>query len=149
MQSAEEPIATAAPDRRTAWIMLFALGAAFSLSQAYRTVGAMMANQLQRDFALSAQQLGLFASIFHFSFGGLQLVMGIGIDFQGVRRTILAAFPLTIAGALLSALAPQYALVVLGQALDRHRLRAGFPGVHRVHRAALSDRRNSLPSPAW
>jgi len=117
MQSAQEPIANAAPDRRTAWIMLLALACAFSLSQAYRTVGAMMANQLQRDFALSAQQLGLFASIFHFSFGGLQLVMGIGIDFQGVRRTILAAFPLTIAGALLSALAPQYALVVLGQAL--------------------------------
>jgi predicted MFS family arabinose efflux permease len=117
MHSALEPIAKAAPDRRTTWIMLLALCAAFSLSQAYRTVGAMMANQLQRDFALSAQQLGLFAGIFHFSFGGLQLVMGIGIDFQGVRRTILAAFPLTIAGAVLSALAPQYALVVLGQAL--------------------------------
>ena len=117
MYSVQEPMPAAAPDRRTAWIMLLALGAAFSLSQAYRTVAAMMANQLQRDFALSAQQLGLFAGIFHFSFGGLQLVMGIGIDFQGVRRTILAAFPLTIAGSLLSALAPQYAWVVLGQAL--------------------------------
>ena len=116
MHSAEEPIA-ALPGRRAAWIMLLALATAFSLSQAYRTVGAMMANQLQRDFALSAQQLGLFAGIFHFSFGGLQLLMGIGIDFHGVRRTILAAFPFTIAGAVLSALAPQYALVVLGQAL--------------------------------
>jgi predicted MFS family arabinose efflux permease len=102
---------------RTAWIMLFALATAFSLSQAYRTVTAMMANQLQRDFGLSAQQLGLFAGIFHFSFGALQLLMGIGIDFHGVRRTILAAFPLTIVGALLSALAPSYPLVVLGQAL--------------------------------
>ncbi len=117
MQSAE-PSALAPPaGQRAAWIMLLALGTAFSLSQAYRTVGAMMANQLQRDFALSAQQLGLFAGIFHFSFGGLQVVMGIGIDFHGVRRTILAAFPLTIAGALLSALAPAYGWVVLGQAL--------------------------------
>jgi predicted MFS family arabinose efflux permease len=102
---------------RAAWVMLFALATAFSLSQAYRTVTAMMATQLQRDFGLSAQQLGLFAGIFHFSFGALQLLMGIGIDFHGVRRTILAAFPLTIAGALLSALAPGYPLVVLGQAL--------------------------------
>ncbi len=102
---------------RTAWIMLFALATAFSLSQAYRTVAAMMATQLQRDFGLSAQQLGLFAGIFHLSFGALQLLMGIGIDFHGVRRTILTAFPLTIAGALLSALAPGYPLVVLGQAL--------------------------------
>jgi predicted MFS family arabinose efflux permease len=117
MRSAEVPIASHAAERRGAWVMLLALATAFSLSQAYRTVGAMMATQLQRDFGLSAQQLGLFAGIFHFSFGGLQLVMGIGIDFQGVRRTILAAFPLTIAGAVLSALAPQYALVILGQAL--------------------------------
>ena len=79
MQTTAEPTSANSPDRRAAWIMLFALGTAFSLSQAYRTVGAMMANQLQRDFALSAQQLGLFAGIFHFSFGGLQLVMGIGI----------------------------------------------------------------------
>jgi predicted MFS family arabinose efflux permease len=102
---------------RAAWVMLFALATAFSLSQAYRTVAAMMANQLQRDFHLSAQQLGVFAGIFHLSFGALQLVMGIAIDFQGVRRTLLAAFPLTIAGALLSALAPGYPLVLLGQAL--------------------------------
>jgi predicted MFS family arabinose efflux permease len=117
MPSTREPANSASQSRRAAWLMLFALGTAFSLSQAYRTVAAMMANQLQRDFGLSAQQLGLFAGIFHFSFGGLQLLMGIGIDFQGVRRTILAAFPLTIAGAVLSAFAPQYALVVLGQAL--------------------------------
>jgi predicted MFS family arabinose efflux permease len=117
MHSAEEPTAAESSGQRAAWIMLVALGAAFSLSQAYRTVAAMMANQLQRDFGLSSQQLGLFAGIFHFSFGGLQLLMGIGIDFQGVRRTMLAAFPLTIAGAVLSALAPQYALVLLGQAL--------------------------------
>ena len=113
----EQPTAPSLPGRRATWIMLLALGTAFALSQAYRTAAAMMANQLQRDFALSAQQLGLFAGIFHFSFGGLQLLMGIGIDFQGVRRTILAAFPLTAAGALLSALAPQYGLVLLGQAL--------------------------------
>jgi predicted MFS family arabinose efflux permease len=117
MHSQGEPTVGQSPSRRAAWIMLLALAAGFSLSQAYRTVAAMMATQLQRDFGLSAQQLGLFASVFHFSFGGLQLLMGIGIDLQGVRRTMLAAFPLTIAGAVLSALAPQYWLVVLGQAL--------------------------------
>ncbi len=101
----------------SAWIMLLALATAFSLSQAYRTVAAMMATQLQRDFGLTAQQLGLFAGIFHFSFGALQLLMGIGIDFYGVRRTVLTAFPLTVAGALLSALTPNFAVAVLGQAL--------------------------------
>ncbi len=102
---------------RTTWLMLLALCTAFMLSQAFRTVAAMMATQLQRDFALSPQQLGLFAGAFHFAFGAMQLFMGIGIDLHGVRRTVLAAFPLAIAGAAVSALAPNFALLVLGQVL--------------------------------
>jgi predicted MFS family arabinose efflux permease len=97
--------------------MLLALTTGFSLSQAYRTVAAMMATQLQHEFGLTPQQLGVFAATFHFSFGALQLLMGIGIDLHGVRRTVLAAFPLTMAGALVSAFAPTYPVAVLGQAL--------------------------------
>ncbi|GAC1433260.1 MAG: MFS transporter [Burkholderiaceae bacterium] len=77
----------------------------------------MMASQLQTDFGLSAQQLGGFASAFHFAFGAMQLFMGIGIDLHGVRRTILVAFPFAVLGSILSALSNQYAIVVLGQVL--------------------------------
>lgn len=108
---------TAAPTTRSAWVMLLALAGGFSLSQAYRTVAAIMATQLQHDFGLSAQQLGVFAGMFHLSFGALQLLMGIGIDMYGVRRTVLLAFPLTIAGALLSAFAPTFGVALAGQAL--------------------------------
>ena len=59
----------------------------------------------------------MFAGAFHFAFGAMQLFMGIGIDLHGVRRTVLVAFPLTIAGSLLSALTTDYALLVLGQVL--------------------------------
>ncbi|RPH64037.1 MAG: MFS transporter [Burkholderiales bacterium] len=97
--------------------MLLALTGGFTLSQAWRTIAAIMAPALQHDFALSTQQLGLFAGIFHFAFGALQLAMGVGIDLHGVRRTVLAAFPLTVAGAALSALAPNFALLLLGQVL--------------------------------
>ncbi|MBS0390229.1 MAG: MFS transporter [Proteobacteria bacterium] len=100
-----------------ALMMLVALTSGFALSSAFRTVAAILAAPLQADFGLSPQALGLFAATFHFSFGAMQLFMGIGIDLYGVRRTILAAFPLCIAGALLSALAPGYGLLVLGQAL--------------------------------
>jgi predicted MFS family arabinose efflux permease len=109
--------ATAAVDRRVLWLMLLALCSAFMLSQAYRTVAAMMATQLQADLSLSPQQLGVFAAAFHFAFGALQLFMGVGIDLHGVRRTVLTAFPLAIAGSLLSALAPNFGWVVLGQVL--------------------------------
>jgi predicted MFS family arabinose efflux permease len=97
--------------------MLCVLSTAFALSQAFRTTAAIMAAPLQREFALDAAQLGMFAAAFHFAFGAMQLFMGIGIDMQGVRRTVLLAFPLAAVGALLSALAPGLALLVAGQVL--------------------------------
>ncbi|WP_184531120.1 MFS transporter [Variovorax sp. Sphag1AA] len=97
--------------------MVLALCTAFALSQAFRTVGAIMAGPLQKEFGLSAQALGIFSGSFHFAFGAMQLFMGIGIDLHGVRRTMLTAFPLAIAGAVLSAFAPGYGLLVLGQVL--------------------------------
>lgn len=101
----------------TPWVMLLALCCGFMLSNAFRTVAALVAPALQQDMQLSAQQLGLFAGVFHFAFGALQMVMGIGIDMYGVRRTILWAFPWTVAGALLTAVAPDFASLVVGQLL--------------------------------
>lgn len=97
--------------------MLLALISAFALSQAFRTVTSIMATGLQAEFGLSGQALGAFAGAFAFAFGTMQLFMGIGIDLYGVRRTLLAAFPLAVAGSLLSALAPGYGGVMLGQVL--------------------------------
>jgi len=97
--------------------MVLALCAGVALSQAFRTVGAIMASPLQADFHLSAQALGIFSGAFHFAFGAMQLFMGIGIDLHGVRRTVLVAFPVAIAGALLSAVSPSYLVLVTGQAL--------------------------------
>ena len=97
--------------------MLFALTTAFALSQAYRTIATIMAAPLQADFHLGAQALGLFAGAFHFAFGAMQLFMGIGIDLHGIRRTVLTAFPVAIAGSALSALATSYGMLVAGQVL--------------------------------
>lgn len=99
------------------WWMLLALISGFALSQAFRTITAIIATGLRAEFGLSAQSLGLFAGAFAFAFGLMQLPMGIGIDVFGVRRTLLAAFPLAIAGALLTALAPSYSAVLVGQVL--------------------------------
>jgi len=97
--------------------MLLALTGAFALSQAFRTIAAILATPLQAEFGLSAQQLGLFAGAFHFAFGALQFFMGMGIDVYGVRRTVLFAFPLVVAGALLSAASTHFPVLVLGQVL--------------------------------
>ena len=108
---------TDASAMRAHWVMLFALTTAFALSQAWRTVASIMAAPLQADFHLSTQALGLFAGAFHFAFGAMQLFMGIGIDLHGVRRTVLTAFPVAIAGSALTAMANSYPMLVLGQVL--------------------------------
>ena len=97
--------------------MLLALLSAFALSQAYRTVTAIMATSLQADFGLSAGSLGTFAGLFALSFGIAQFVMGIGMDLYGLRRTVLTVFPLAITGATLSAAAPNYGWLMVGQLL--------------------------------
>jgi MFS family permease len=97
--------------------MLLALASGFTLSQAYRTVAAILALPLQAELQLTPQQLGVFAGTFHLAFGAMQLFMGVGIDVYGVRRTILTVFPLAAVGATLASLAPGYGTLLLAQAL--------------------------------
>jgi predicted MFS family arabinose efflux permease len=97
--------------------MLLVLLTGFALSQAFRTAAALMAPPLQQAFSLSPQQLGLFAGAFHFSFGALQLFMGMGIDVYGPRRTVLAVFPLAVLGAVLTGMADGVNALMLGQVL--------------------------------
>ena len=97
--------------------MLLALLSAFALSQAYRTVTAIMATGLQGDFGLTPASLGAFAGLFGLSFGVTQFFMGIGMDLYGLRRTVLSAFPLAVAGAALSAAAPDHGWLLFGQVL--------------------------------
>ncbi|WP_338798888.1 MFS transporter [Acidovorax sp. DW039] len=97
--------------------MLLVLVSGFALSQAFRTITSIMATSLRAEFGLSAQALGVFAGAFAFAFGTMQLFMGIAIDLYGLRRTVLVVFPVAIAGAGLSALAPGYGWVLLGQML--------------------------------
>lgn len=99
------------------WVMLLSLLSAFALSQAYRTTTAIISTGLTQDFGISPQSLGAFAGLFGLSFGVAQLMMGIGLDLYGLRRTVLLAFPLAAIGSMLSALAPSYSWLMLGQLL--------------------------------
>ncbi|WP_284336683.1 MFS transporter [Comamonas sp. NoAH] len=101
--------------QRPLWIMLLALLTGFALSQAFRTITAILAQGLQQDFGISASSLGAFAGLFGLSFGVVQLLMGIGMDLYGLRRTVLYAFPFATLGAVVSAAAPSYGWLMLGQ----------------------------------
>ncbi|RZL08041.1 MAG: MFS transporter [Rubrivivax sp.] len=115
--SAAPSSAPPGPAARGPWVVLMALCLGFTLSQAFRTVAAMMAPPLQAGLGLSPAELGVFAATFHFAFGAMQVFMGIGMDLLGVRRTVLLAFPLAVMGSVLCAMAPSFAWLVAGQAL--------------------------------
>ena len=122
MPSDQRPLPVAvpaaeAPSSRLLWAMLLTLLSGFALSQAFRTITSIIADGLRTDFGLSAESLGAFAGLFGLSFGVTQLLMGVGMDLFGLRKTVLVAFPLAIAGSAISALAPSYHWLMLGQLL--------------------------------
>lgn len=105
------------PPDHALWAMLLTLLSGFALSQAFRTTTGMVAQGLMADFGLSPGALGAFAGLFGLSFGVAQLLMGVGLDLYGLRRTVLTAFPLAVAGSALSAAAPSYPWLMAGQLL--------------------------------
>ncbi|KRD42416.1 MFS transporter [Acidovorax sp. Root275] len=116
-ESTTHPSVGPLPPPRTLWAMYLCLLSAFALSQAYRTVTSIIATGLQASFGISPDSLGAFAALFGLSFGVAQLLMGIGMDLYGLRRTVLVAFPLAVLGAAMSAMAPSYGWLMLGQLL--------------------------------
>ncbi len=102
---------------RPLWAMLAALTTTFSLSQAFRTLPAVVVGRIADDFAITPTGIGIFAGAFALAFGAMQLVVGVALDRFGPRRTACAVFPFAIAGCLLSAFAPSFAWLVVGQGL--------------------------------
>ena len=97
------------------WAMLAALTSTFALSQAFRTVPAIIVGQIGAEFSISPQAIGDFAGAFSIAFGGMQLLIGVALDRFGPRRTICTLFPLAIFGSAVSALAPNFGVLVAGQ----------------------------------
>ena len=103
--------------RASLWVMVAALTSIFAMSQAYRTLPAIVANAIEAEFHLSAQAIGFFAGAFHLSFGLMQLFVGVALDRYGPKRTVCAFFSLGVVGAILCTAAPNFAVLIAGQIL--------------------------------
>jgi predicted MFS family arabinose efflux permease len=103
--------------RAPPWVMVAALTSIFAMSQAYRTLPAIVANAIEAEFHLSAQAIGFFAGAFHLSFGLMQLFVGVALDRYGPKWTVCVFFSLAVFGAILCAAAPNFAVLNAGQIL--------------------------------
>ena len=124
--------------------MLLALVSGFALSQAFRTITAIMATGLQAEFGLSAQALGVFAGHLsrsprhHAVFRASPSISGaFGAPCWWRFRWRLQA--------ALSAVATGYSTLLLGQVLIGAAVRppSGVHGVHRPLLCAVALRRRA------
>jgi predicted MFS family arabinose efflux permease len=97
--------------------VLLPFAAAYCLSYLYRSVNAVIAPDLARDFALSAASLGLLTSAYFLTFAAFQLPLGLLLDRFGPRRTDATLLVVAALGALLFAFAPALPLLIAGRAL--------------------------------
>ncbi|NBC31260.1 MAG: MFS transporter, partial [Alphaproteobacteria bacterium] len=80
-------------------VLPFALG--YFLSYLYRSVNAVIADDLMTDIGLEPATLGLLTAAYFISFAAFQLPLGLLLDRYGPRRVEAALLLLAAAGALL------------------------------------------------
>lgn len=97
--------------------VLLPFAAAYVLSYLYRSVNAVIAPDLVRDFSLSPAQLGLLTSAYFLAFAAFQLPLGLLLDRFGPRRTDAALLLIAASGAAVFAFARALPLLILGRAL--------------------------------
>jgi len=91
--------------------------AGYYLSYVFRAVNAVLGPGLAAEFGLSAAQLGLLTGVYFFSFGLVQIPLGILLDRFGPRRTNGALLVLAAAGVYAFAHSHSYESLVLSRAL--------------------------------
>ena len=91
--------------RRRAVLVFFAFAFAYFFSAVLRAITATLSPTLTREFALSAQELGLLAGGFFLGFALPQLPLGRWLDHHGPQRVMLGFMVIAVAGCVAFSLA--------------------------------------------
>ncbi|MBV8847987.1 MAG: MFS transporter [Methylobacteriaceae bacterium] len=94
-----------------------ALNIAFALSNALRTLPAIVAHGIEADLKVSAEQIGYFAGIFHLAFGLMQLPFGVALDRFNIRAVVAIPLLLAALGAGVCAVATRFDVLLAAQFL--------------------------------
>ncbi len=101
----------------TALRVFACFAAGYFLSYALRSVNAVIAPELVRDFALSNAQLGSLSSAYFLAFAAMQLPLGVWLDRFGSRRADAVLLLLAALGCVLFATAQGVVMLWIGRAL--------------------------------
>ena len=116
------------PPSGQAYRIYVVLCAGFLVSQFYRVSNAVIAPELMRELAISAEAMGVVAGIYFLAFAAVQLPTGLILDRFGPRRTMAGLFLVAVAGSATFATAGGFLGLVLGRALMGVGCAAGLMG---------------------
>lgn len=115
MRDSASAHAVSVPRRIATVFVPFAL--AYFLSYLYRTVNAVIADELTASLGVSAAGLGLLTSAYFIAFGAFQPVLGILLDRYGPRAVESALLLVGALGAAVFALGDNLGILAAGRAL--------------------------------
>lgn len=99
-------------------VSMWGLAAAFYLYGFFQRVApASLAQDLMRDFGLTAAALGNLSAFYFYAYAAMQLPTGVLVDRYGPARVLFIGAMMAGIGSLLFALSPTPALAAIGRAL--------------------------------
>jgi len=103
--------------RRLIVLVFLPFATGYYLSYLYRTINALIAEQLSASIQLNASDLGLLTSVYFLSFAAAQLPIGIALDRYGPRRVQGVLLLVAAIGAALFGYAHSLRILIAGRAL--------------------------------
>ena len=98
-------------------VVLLPFAAGFYLSYLFRTINAVISDQLARELSLGPAQLGLLTSAYFLTMAAAQIPVGVLLDRYGPRRVQSVCLLVAAAGAALFAVSQGMIGLVVGRAL--------------------------------
>ena len=102
---------------RIIFVVFLPFGCGYYLSYLYRTVNAVISENLATELGIGPADLGLLTSIYLIAFASSQIPLGVALDRYGPRRTNAGLLMFAAAGAAVFAVAEGFVPLLIGRAL--------------------------------
>ncbi|MEM1579277.1 MAG: MFS transporter [Archaeoglobaceae archaeon] len=99
------------------WVIFAVLSGIYFFVYFHRTSPAVMADDLMREFAISALAIGILSSAYFYPYAVLQIPVGILSDVKGAKKVVLFFTLVTLLGILIFVMSSNYEIAVFSRLL--------------------------------
>lgn len=118
---------------RVILLVFLPFGCGYYLSYLFRTVNAVISENLTTELGIGPANLGLLTSIYLIAFASSQFPLGVALDRYGPRRVNAFLLLIAAAGAALFAIAESFALLLVARALIGFGVSAALMGAFKAN----------------